>query len=200
MLLIFRLGRPDVLPTSDYGVRKGFALTFGKLKPTDKVTPVDLPKPDDMDRRAKRWAPWRSVASWYLWRACDLAANKLPSQLALTFYSQSFRLFPIFRNPLSSAIPSNQTYGQVQNLSPRPPHPISAAASGARALRLRPRPLLPAAPREPLARNRRSPGLRRALPRLERAHHRRVLRPQRRLAHHRTARTRSSASSTTTPA
>ena len=33
MLLIFRLGRPDVLPTSDYGVRKGFALTFGKLKP-----------------------------------------------------------------------------------------------------------------------------------------------------------------------
>ena len=39
MLLIFRLGRPDVLPVSDYGVRKGFALTFGKLKPTDKVTP-----------------------------------------------------------------------------------------------------------------------------------------------------------------
>lgn len=73
MLLIFRLGRPNVLPVSDYGVRKGFALTFSKLKPTDKVTPADLPKPDVMHTRAKRWSPWQSVASWYLWRACDLA-------------------------------------------------------------------------------------------------------------------------------
>ncbi|SNS32353.1 DNA-3-methyladenine glycosylase II [Granulicella rosea] len=74
MMLIFRLGRTDVLPVSDYGVRKGFALTFGKLKPQDKVTPMDLPKPDVMLKRAKKWSPWRSVASWYLWRACDLAA------------------------------------------------------------------------------------------------------------------------------
>jgi DNA-3-methyladenine glycosylase II len=78
MMLIFRLGRPDVLPTGDYGVRKGFALTFGKLKPTDKVTPADLPTATDMEKRAKKWHPWRSIASWYLWRACDLAANKLP--------------------------------------------------------------------------------------------------------------------------
>jgi DNA-3-methyladenine glycosylase II len=78
MLLIFRLGRPDVLPVSDYGVRKGFALTFQGLKPTQKVTPDLLPKPDVMQRRAKRWGPWRSIASWYLWRACDLANNKLP--------------------------------------------------------------------------------------------------------------------------
>ena len=73
MMLIFRLGRPDVLPVSDYGVRKGFALTFGKLRPTDKVTPADLPKPAEMEKRAKKWHPWCSVASWYLWRACDLA-------------------------------------------------------------------------------------------------------------------------------
>lgn len=79
MLLIFRLGRPDILPVSDYGVRKGFALTFGKLKPTDKVTPMDLPKPDEMRRRAKRWEPWRSIASWYMWRACDLANGTLPA-------------------------------------------------------------------------------------------------------------------------
>ena len=72
----FRLGRPNVLPVDDYGVRKGFALTFGKLKPTDKVTPMDLPKPDVMIRRAKKWQPWCSIASWYLWRACDLANNK----------------------------------------------------------------------------------------------------------------------------
>ncbi len=76
MLLIFRLGRPNVLPVDDYGVRKGFALTFGKLKPTDKVTPMDLPKPDEMHRRAKKWQPWSSVASWYMWRACDLAKPK----------------------------------------------------------------------------------------------------------------------------
>ncbi len=73
MFLIFRLGRPDILPTSDYGVRKGFALTFGKLKPVDKVTPADLPKPEVMEKRARKWHPWCSVASWYLWRACDLA-------------------------------------------------------------------------------------------------------------------------------
>lgn len=73
MMLIFRLGRPDVLPVSDYGVRKGFALTFQGLKPKTKVTPELLPKPDVMIRRAKKWHPWCSVASWYLWRACDLA-------------------------------------------------------------------------------------------------------------------------------
>ena len=76
MMLIFRLGRPNVLPVDDYGVRKGFALTFGKLKPTDKVTPADLPKADVMQKRAKRWQPWCSVATWYLYRACDLAAVK----------------------------------------------------------------------------------------------------------------------------
>ncbi len=79
MLLIFRLGRPDVLPVDDYAVRKGFALTFQGLKPTAKVTPAVLPKPDIMRKRAERWRPWRSVASWYMWRACDLAAGK-PTQ------------------------------------------------------------------------------------------------------------------------
>jgi DNA-3-methyladenine glycosylase II len=80
MFLIFRLGRPDVFPTSDYGVRKGFALTFQGLKPGTKVTPDLLPKPDVMERRAKKWAPWCSVASWYLWRACDLANAKAPKE------------------------------------------------------------------------------------------------------------------------
>jgi DNA-3-methyladenine glycosylase II len=83
MMLMFRLGRPNVLPVDDYGVRKGFALTFLGLKPAQKVTPDLLPKPDVMRKRAKRWQPWCSVASWYMWRACDLAASKpmtLPSQ------------------------------------------------------------------------------------------------------------------------
>jgi DNA-3-methyladenine glycosylase II len=73
MLLIFRLGRPDVLPVTDYGVRKGFALTFQRLPKSRAITAADLPKPDVMQRRAKRWVPYRSVASWYMWRACDLA-------------------------------------------------------------------------------------------------------------------------------
>jgi DNA-3-methyladenine glycosylase II len=77
MMLIFRLGRPNVLPVDDYGVRKGFALTFMGLKPEQKVTPDVLPKPEVMRRRARKWQPWCSVASWYLWRACDLAAAKV---------------------------------------------------------------------------------------------------------------------------
>ena len=64
MLLIFRLGRPDVLPTDDYGVQKGFAHAFGKRK---------LPTRQEMEKRGARWKPYRSVASWYLWRAAELA-------------------------------------------------------------------------------------------------------------------------------
>ncbi|HEY1211260.1 MAG TPA: DNA-3-methyladenine glycosylase 2 family protein [Terracidiphilus sp.] len=75
MLLIFRLGRPDVLPATDYGVRKGFALTFLKAPKTRPLEAKDLPKPEVLLKRGKRWAPFRSVASWYLWRACDLAKN-----------------------------------------------------------------------------------------------------------------------------
>ena len=78
MFLIFRLGRADVLPVSDYGVRKGFALTFGKLKPGDKVTAADLPRPEEMVKRARKWRPWSSVASWYMWRACDLPGTPAP--------------------------------------------------------------------------------------------------------------------------
>jgi len=62
MLLIFRLARPDVLPVDDYGVRKGYALAFRKR---------DLPSAGDLARYGERWKPWRSVASWYLWRATD---------------------------------------------------------------------------------------------------------------------------------
>ena len=79
MLLIFRMGRPDVLPATDYGVRKGFALTFQRIPRTRALTADDLPKPEVLLKRGKRWAPFRSVASWYLWRACDLARNTAPT-------------------------------------------------------------------------------------------------------------------------
>jgi methylated-DNA-[protein]-cysteine S-methyltransferase len=68
MLLIFRLGRPDVLPVADYGIKKGYARVFHRGKKKD-----ELPTADDLTRRGERWRPFRSVASWYLWRALDEA-------------------------------------------------------------------------------------------------------------------------------
>jgi DNA-3-methyladenine glycosylase II len=79
MLLIFRLGRPDVLPVTDYGVRKGYALTLMRLPKSRAIGAADLPKPDVLFRHGRKWAPFRSVASWYLWRACDLAKGTPPS-------------------------------------------------------------------------------------------------------------------------
>jgi len=79
MLLIFRMGRPDVLPVTDYGVRKGYALTFMKIPKTRALAAEDLPKPDVVFKRGQRWKPFRSVASWYLWRACDFARSTPPA-------------------------------------------------------------------------------------------------------------------------
>lgn len=79
MLLIFRMGRPNVLPVTDYGIRKGYALTFLKVPKNRAIEAADLPKPDVIFKRGVRWAPFRSVASWYLWRACDLARATPPS-------------------------------------------------------------------------------------------------------------------------
>ena len=63
MLLLFRLGRPDVLPLGDLGIRKGYARTMGRR---------GLPSMRELERRGWRWRPFRSVASWYLWRALEL--------------------------------------------------------------------------------------------------------------------------------
>jgi DNA-3-methyladenine glycosylase II len=69
MLLLFDLGRPDVWPVDDYGVRKGFAKTFGRRK---------LPTPKQLMKFGEKWRPYRSVAAWYFWRALDIA-EKLKS-------------------------------------------------------------------------------------------------------------------------
>jgi O-6-methylguanine DNA methyltransferase len=63
MVLMFRLGRPDVLPLDDYGIRKGFSVAFKKS---------ELPSRQDLEKRGARWKPYRTVASWYLWRAVEL--------------------------------------------------------------------------------------------------------------------------------
>ena len=67
MLLIFRLGRPDVLPCEDFGVRKGFAFALRRRA---------LPAPDEVRARGARWRPFRTAASWYLWRAAELAGGE----------------------------------------------------------------------------------------------------------------------------
>ncbi len=60
MMLIFQLGRPDVLPATDLGIRKGFQISHGGR---------ELPEVKKLLRHGERWRPYRSVASWYLWRA-----------------------------------------------------------------------------------------------------------------------------------
>jgi 3-methyladenine DNA glycosylase/8-oxoguanine DNA glycosylase len=62
MFLMFRLGRPDILPLDDYGLRRGYAIAFKKKEPPEKL---------ELERRGRRWAPYRSVASWYLWQIAD---------------------------------------------------------------------------------------------------------------------------------
>ncbi|MBZ5540171.1 MAG: DNA-3-methyladenine glycosylase 2 family protein [Acidobacteriia bacterium] len=67
MFLIFRLGRPDVLPIHDLGVQKGYALTYGKRY---------IPKPKELLAFGERWRPYRTVASWYMWRAVQRDSRK----------------------------------------------------------------------------------------------------------------------------
>jgi DNA-3-methyladenine glycosylase II len=62
MFLIFNLGRPDVLPIHDLGVRRGFQIAYGKRK---------MPKPESLAEFGRRWAPHRTMAARYLWRATD---------------------------------------------------------------------------------------------------------------------------------
>jgi len=72
MFLIFRLGRPDVLPVHDLGVRKGWAITYGKKH---------MPSPKELLAFGERWRPYRTVASWYMWRACERAGHAVTNKI-----------------------------------------------------------------------------------------------------------------------
>jgi DNA-3-methyladenine glycosylase II len=67
MLLIFQLGRPDVLPADDFGVRTGFSRAYKKR---------DLPKVKGLLAFGERWRPYRTTAAWYLWQAANAARKK----------------------------------------------------------------------------------------------------------------------------
>jgi DNA-3-methyladenine glycosylase II len=73
MMLIFQLGRPDVLPVDDFGVRNGFRLAY-RLR--------GMPTARALAQFGERWKPYRSLAAWYLWRANDLARRKLIARVA----------------------------------------------------------------------------------------------------------------------
>lgn len=62
MLLIFQLGRPDVLPVHDFGIRNGFRIGYRR---------ATMPAPQQLLRYGERWRPFRTAAAWYLWRAAD---------------------------------------------------------------------------------------------------------------------------------
>jgi DNA-3-methyladenine glycosylase II len=72
MFLIFRLGRPDVLPIHDLGVKKGWSVAYGKKH---------MPKPKELLEFGERWRPYRTVASWYMWRAFERAGYKVTNKL-----------------------------------------------------------------------------------------------------------------------
>jgi DNA-3-methyladenine glycosylase II len=72
MFLIFRLGRPDVLPIHDLGVKKGWAVAYGKKH---------MPKPKELLAFGERWRPYRTVASWYMWRAFERAGYKATNKI-----------------------------------------------------------------------------------------------------------------------
>ncbi|HUC54860.1 MAG TPA: hypothetical protein VMR90_12485 [Candidatus Cybelea sp.] len=72
MFLIFRLGRPDVLPIHDLGVKKGWSVAYDKKH---------MPKPKELLAFGERWRPYRTVASWYMWRAFERAGHKATNKI-----------------------------------------------------------------------------------------------------------------------
>src|SRR5258707_8734849 len=72
MFLIFNLGRPDVLPIHDLGVQKGWSVTYGKKH---------MPKPKELLAFGERWRPYRTVASWYMWRAFERASYAVTNKI-----------------------------------------------------------------------------------------------------------------------
>jgi DNA-3-methyladenine glycosylase II len=74
MFLIFRLGRPDVLPIHDLGVKKGWSVAYKKKH---------MPAPKELLKFGERWRPYRTVASWYMWRAFERAGCKITNKIKI---------------------------------------------------------------------------------------------------------------------
>ena len=111
MLLMFQLRRPDVLPVDDFGVREGFRLAYGYRK---------MPAPKVLALFGERWAPHRSAAAWFLWRAVDLArAGKLPPP------AEKLRLPRLRKLKRAAASPAPPARSGARTRVRRPPAPRS---------------------------------------------------------------------------
>jgi len=136
MLLMFQLGRPDVLPVDDFGVRSGFRAAYGLSR---------LPQPKALAAWGERWKPYRSTAAWYLWRALELKrAGALPApaeRIRLPRVRKARRRKPPqaaaraarsrLRSPAAaSSAPPRRSDGRTR--SHRPPAPRSRAPGSKR--------------------------------------------------------------------
>jgi DNA-3-methyladenine glycosylase II len=92
MFLIFRLGRPDVLPIHDLGVKKGWSVAYRKKH---------MPAPKELLNFGERWRPYRTVASWYLWRAFERAGYKVTNRIKVRSRAKRRRSKPPSRKSLS---------------------------------------------------------------------------------------------------
>jgi DNA-3-methyladenine glycosylase II len=120
MLLIFRLGRPDVLPVDDFGVRAGFRAAYGLSR---------MPRPKALAAWGERWKPYRSTAAWYLWRALELQrAGTLPAP------AERIRLPRVRRMRRAARTTARRKRARRATAAPRPgpKRPQRAARSRAR--------------------------------------------------------------------
>ncbi len=115
MMLVFRLGRPNVLPVDDYGVRKGIQRLY-KLR--------ELPGKNAMRRRARKWEPWCSIASWYMWRCAELPGRKTGAKgTAARGLSQARRLLRKMQRKsralagLEDRVPSGGYFNRTSNVA-----------------------------------------------------------------------------------
>jgi DNA-3-methyladenine glycosylase II len=99
MFLIFRLGRPDVLPIHDLGVKKGWSVTYGKKH---------MPKPKELLAFGERWRPYRTVASWYMWRACQRAGSAALRKIRPAKVRKRKPANPICRKRLQKSIKTSK--------------------------------------------------------------------------------------------
>ena len=117
MLLIFHLGRPDILPVDDFGVRLGFQLTNGLRK---------MPAPKVLALYGERWGPHRSAAAWYFWRACELKkAGKLPDPV------EQIRLPRVLKLRRRAAVAKAKTRKASPGAAPKKRATTRVSASGA---------------------------------------------------------------------
>jgi 3-methyladenine DNA glycosylase/8-oxoguanine DNA glycosylase len=79
MFLMFRLGRPDVLPLDDYSLRKAYAMAFRKRR---------LPSRDALEKHGEKWRPYRTAASWYLWAILNRPQSRSPRSAGATAVTQ----------------------------------------------------------------------------------------------------------------